>query len=119
MTNLITNKHKKLEHAKKPTRFQKRVSARMLRRAASAEIADDSASPATRSTKHADRKRSGNCPVCLARLTKNARGTRYVRSCSQCGAQFVPDLRCPRCETCRVWRGRDECRCKGCGNSVS
>ena len=119
MANLITNKHKKLEHAKKPSGFQKRVSARKLRREAAAEITGTDAQPATRPTKHAARKRSGICPICLDRLTKNSRGTRYVRSCHHCSAQYVPDLKCGRCGTNRVWRGRSECRCKGCGDVVS
>lgn len=119
MANLITNKHKKLDHEKSPSGFQKRVSARKLRRAATTEIADAVNMPATRPTKHSDRKRSGSCPICRGRLAKNARGTRYVRACNHCSAQIMPELRCGRCGTNRVWCGRTECRCKGCGNVVS
>ncbi len=118
MANLITNKHKQFEHSKKPTVFQKRMSARRLRRKASADFAEDAFMPVAHAAKFAKRKRSGVCPVCLGRLVKNARGTRYVRSCSHCTAQVLPDVRCTRCGTFRVWRGRAECRCKGCGNVV-
>ena len=118
MANLITNKHKKLEHAKKPSGFQKRTSARKLRRQVTTEITSPSALRTKRSPKHAARKRSGRCPICLHRLSKNSRGTRYVRSCPHCNAQVMPEVKCPRCSTFRVWGNNDETRCKGCGNPV-
>jgi hypothetical protein len=115
MTNLITNKHKKLEHAKKPSVFQKRLSARRLRHGA-ANLDDSDSQVASRSTKHAARKRSGVCPICLGTLVKNASGTRYVRSCGHCKGQLDPELRCDRCGTRRVWSNKSQSRCKGCGN---
>ena len=118
MANLITNKHKKQEHGERPTTYTKRLSARHIRRSANVTIDDDAGPLPHRPSKHAKRKRSGRCPVCTAKLAKNERGTRYIRKCSQCRSQFLPDIRCDRCATFRVWGGPRGYRCKGCGNPV-
>ena len=66
--------------------------------------------------KHWSRKRSGNCPVCLSRLKKNYKKTRYERKCNKCGAVLQKNIKCPFCSTNRVWMGREGNYCKGCGN---
>lgn len=118
MANLITNKHKKQEHGERPTAYTKRLSARHIRRSADVVMDDDAGLLPHRPSKHAKRKRSGRCPVCTTKLAKNGRGTRYIRKCSQCRSQFLPDIRCDRCATFRVWGGPRGYRCKGCGNPV-
>ena len=117
MSNLITNKHKNQEHGERPTKFQKRQANRRIRRTSTNDDTEI-AHVGSKSNRNAKRKRSGYCPICLSRLKRNKRMTRYVRQCSSCTAQFDPDLRCDRCGTNRVWRGKNECRCKGCGNVV-
>ena len=63
----------------------------------------------------ARRKKPGLCPVCLARLAKNARGTRYERRCLNCRATFQKTHKCLDCGTSRVWQGPEGTACKGCG----
>jgi hypothetical protein len=66
--------------------------------------------------KHSPRKRSGNCPVCLSRLRKNIKNTRYERKCNKCGAVLQKNIKCSFCDTNRVWMSRKGNYCKGCGN---
>lgn len=66
----------------------------------------------------ARRKKPGLCPVCLKRLAKNARGTRYERRCKNCRASFQKALKCLDCGTHRVWQGPEGTACKGCGRTV-
>ncbi len=73
MANLITNRHKRQEHGERPTVFTKRQSSRRLRRNSLDDAIDDKASLPHRPTKHANRKKSGVCPICLARLAKNSK----------------------------------------------
>jgi endogenous inhibitor of DNA gyrase (YacG/DUF329 family) len=121
----ITNKTKKKfsldPFAKHPGKFLKRDTSSRLRQNGKKVIALDSLlvvpthSPID---KRAQRKRTGHCPICIFKLMKNKKGTRYAYSCEQCKAQLKPDIRCPSCNTNRVWGGKDEMRCKGCGKSV-
>ncbi|MDJ0946842.1 MAG: hypothetical protein QNJ30_25620 [Kiloniellales bacterium] len=66
----------------------------------------------------ARRKKPGLCPVCLAKLEKNARGTRFERRCLNCRATFQKMLKCLDCGTSRVWQGPEGTVCKGCGRKV-
>jgi len=118
MANLITTRHKRPEHGERATPFTKRQSSRRIRRLALIEDIQELVPLPRRPTKHAKRKRSGNCPICLATLRKNSKGTRYIQRCDHCSSQLHPEIRCGRCGTFRVWRGSSECRCKGCGNVV-
>lgn len=118
MANLITNKHKQIS-PDKPSGFEKRLATRRLRRRADLEIQLARPSRNTGVSKHTARKRSGSCPICLGRLAKNAKRTRYVRECAHCQAHWAPDRRCGRCGTFRVWTNRLESRCKGCGHEVT
>lgn len=118
----ITNKIKKSlsrdPFAKHPSRFLKRDASRRLRqKAKEAILSDDVFMVRTTSPedKHDLRKRSGHCPLCLAKLLKNNKGTRYLRNCEQCKAQLHPEVRCTRCSASRVWSRAGEIRCKGCG----
>ena len=117
LANLITNKHKKQLHGERPNKFQKQQASRRIRKTQFDDSVDRPLAGGN-ADKHSKRKRSGNCPICIAKLERNNRMTRYVRKCSSCHAQFDPDLTCMRCNTNRVWRGKSECRCKGCGNIV-
>lgn len=119
VANLITNKHKKLEFVKKPSGFLKRLSARKLRREAIRELLQERPEGKSVSKKHADRKRSSKCPICLHRLQKNKKRSRYVNRCDHCHAQLNPMIRCLHCRTFRVWTSPNESRCKGCGKLVS
>ena len=118
MTSLISNKHKKLEYAKKPTKFLKQLSARKLRRKTFDEYAFSEFTTIKRHHKYVASKHPANCPICLERLQKNARGTRYLYACAHCLAQWTSDLKCFRCNTFRVWRNKKEARCKGCGHFI-
>lgn len=66
----------------------------------------------------ARRKKPELCPVCLAKLAKNARGTRYERRCLNCRASFQKLLKCLDCGTSRVWQGPEGTACKGCGRTA-
>lgn len=66
----------------------------------------------------ARRKKPGLCPVCLGKLVKNARGTRYERRCLKCRATLQKTLKCLDCGTKRVWQGPEGRACKGCGRKV-
>lgn len=66
----------------------------------------------------ARRKKPGHCPVCLAKLVKNARGSRYERRCLGCRASFQKLLKCLDCGTSRVWQGPEGIACKGCGRTA-
>jgi hypothetical protein len=121
----VTNKTKKSlsrdSFAKHPGRFLKRdTSGRLRQREKEAIASDDVVVIRTTSPedKHALRKQPGHCPLCLHKLKKNKKGTRYLRTCEQCKAQLRPEVRCPRCSTYRVWSRLGELRCKGCGNEV-
>lgn len=118
MANLITNKHKKLEFAKKPSGFQKRLSARKLRREAIRELLQERLARKSVSKKHAERKRSSKCPICLHRLQKKKKRSRYLNRCDHCHAQLNPMICCLHCRTFRVWTSPNESRCKGCGKVV-
>ena len=73
----------------------------------------------SKSDKHSARKKSGNCPVCLSKLKKNSKRTRYERKCNTCGAVLQKHVTCLFCGTNRVWMGRKGNYCKGCGNPYS
>ena len=121
----ITNKTKKSlsrdSFAKHPGRFLKRDTSGRLRQREKESIATDDISVIRTTSpedKHGLRKQPGRCPLCLSRLKKNKKGTRYLRTCKQCRAQLKPELRCPSCSTNRVWSRPGEVRCKGCGYEV-
>ncbi len=74
MANLITNRHKNQVHGERPTSFSKRISSRLVRRTAfDGNEGNDRPLP-HRPIKHADRKRSGVCPICITRLAKMQKG---------------------------------------------
>lgn len=121
----ITNRTKKSlsrdSFAKHPGRFLKRDTSGRLRQGEKEAIAKDDVlviRTTSHEDKHALRKQVGHCPLCLSKLKKNNKGTRYLRICGQCKAQINPEVRCPRCSTYRVWSCPGELRCKGCGNEV-
>ncbi|TQV65574.1 hypothetical protein FKG94_28555 [Exilibacterium tricleocarpae] len=62
------------------------------------------------------RKNSSRCPVCKEKLGKIGKGTRYKNQCFSCGAVLAKELKCGRCNTNRVWRGKKGIFCHGCGN---
>lgn len=121
----ITNKTKKSlsrdPFAKHPGKFLKQDTSGRLRQREKELIESDEITvihTTSPKDKHALRKQTGYCPVCIARLKKNKKGTRYFNSCEQCKAQLKSEIQCPHCSTNRVWGKRDELRCKGCGNEV-
>jgi len=63
----------------------------------------------------AKRKSVRHCPVCLDRLKKIGKGTRFSHQCKSCNAVLAKELICQFCTTNRVWRGKAGCFCHGCG----
>jgi hypothetical protein len=121
----INNKVKKSlsrdPYASHPGRFLKQDTNSRLRKKARRDIQTDDLHVVAGHSKHdkyAIRKQAGHCPVCMAKLRKNNRGTRYLYCCGKCKAQLKPVIRCPRCDTNRVWVHGSKMRCKGCGNEV-
>ena len=124
MGHQVTNKHKQAkfsDEGEPPSRWEKRMTARLLRREG---LESEGESSERRSTKprsldrRASRKQRDRCPVCEAKLRKIGKGTRYQRNCEACGAVHQKHLFCPSCSTHRVWAGRLGRWCKGCGHSV-
>jgi len=125
MSNLTTGKHKRNstgEWGKHPRKYLKRVGNKRLRSSESPRSIDSLIKEVpqhkTRSTKNSKRKRSGICPVCLSKLEKNSKGTRYWNFCITCGAAPDRDIKCPSCSTYRVWKGKQGAYCKGCGEQI-
>lgn len=118
MVNLITNRHKGQEHGERPTILTKKRSSRRLRRNSLNDAIDEKNTLPHRPKKHAVRKKSGVCPICLARLVKNSKKTRYEHRCEACKSQLKPEMQCTSCGTNRVWSGPSGQRCKGCGNAA-
>ena len=116
MSRLITNRDKQRrasdQTVKKPGQFIKRRASRGLRRG---QLETEEMRPSPGRDPLSLRKRSGRCPVCLAKLNKNAKRTRYEHSCRKCGASLQPTPNCRSCGTARVWVGPGGSRCKGCG----
>lgn len=65
----------------------------------------------------ADRKDPRRCPVCMAKLSKIGKGTRYQHSCKSCHSCLAKEIKCRYCSTFRVWRGKQGVYCHGCGKS--
>jgi len=124
--NLITTKTKKAysldSWAKHPRKFVKQDANRRIRRLGaikSTDLVEEEIPKYSSSTnKFVLRKRNGICPVCLGHLRKNSKGTRYQRICENCNAVYNFDIRCPSCNTYRVWSGKLGRWCKGCGHEV-
>ena len=117
----ITNKHKQAKSSdfdciKNPTSFIKKISNRLIRRES---IENNFVKAHSKTDSKANRKKSGNCPVCTSNLDKNSKGTRYLRECSNCKSRYDKDIKCGRCNTNRVWSGPKGAFCKGCGNEYA
>lgn len=125
MGNRISNKQKQAklsDHGEPPSSFVKKLTSRKMRRAALETEIDltvgRNSTPG--SVDHrAKRKRAGICPICMEKLQKNAKGTRYERVCRECGSVYRQKIICPSCGTRRVWTGKHGDWCKGCGKVVS
>jgi hypothetical protein len=65
------------------------------------------------------RKESGRCPVCTEKLGRIGKGTRHQNRCDSCGAVLAKELKCNRCNTNRVWRGKKGKYCHGCGHEYT
>jgi hypothetical protein len=118
---MITNRDKQAKASdfdclKHPGRFLKTKASRMLRRD-HVEAESDARPWPSRIDSRRQIKRSGVCPLCLERLKKNARGTRYERCCQACRAQWQPDLKCLHCSGEAIWSGAGRSICKRCGRS--
>gem|GEM_PF-3492029 len=122
INNKVKKKLSRDSYVRHPGKFLKQDTSGRLRQRESMVIADEEVlivrthSP---KDKHALRKQTGHCPVCISRLKKNKKGTRYSYICEHCKAQLKPEIRCPHCNTNRVWSHKSESRCKGCGNEIS
>lgn len=126
MGHQVTNKHKQAkfsDEGESPSRWDKRMTTRLLRREADFESrleTDEQRGTKPRSLdRRASRKQRDCCPVCEAKLRKIGKGTRYQRCCDACGAVHQKHLFCPSCSTYRVWAGRLGRWCKGCGKAVN
>lgn len=126
MSKQITGKHKQKstgEWGKHPRRFLKRTGNKRLRSSESPRSIEslftEKSQHKPRSSKNSKRKRSGTCPVCLSRLEKNSKGTRYWNFCKTCGATPDKKIKCPSCSTFRVWTGKQDAFCKGCGAQIN
>jgi hypothetical protein len=125
VAELITNKGKQKavsDHTERPNRFMKKWASCKIRNEENA-IIEEQITERYRSSpgkdKLSNRKRSGYCPVCLGRLRKNAKNTRYELQCRHCNAVLQRTWVCKSCNTRRVWVGREGARCKGCGKEQS
>jgi len=124
MASRVNNKAKQVKASDQTVRkqglFLKRRANRLLRRdGMPTDEGESKHHPISSKTdRFSLRKRSGRCPVCIERLKKNSRGTRYERCCRNCNAVLQADSRCNRCGTHRIWRGPQGVRCKGCGQEV-
>src|SRR5687768_5643296 len=122
----INNKVKKAlssdSFEKHPGKFLKRDASGRVRRTEKEVVEEfnvEKVRVPSQNDKNALRKQSGNCPICLSRLKRNARGTRFCHKCDECQAQLKPDLHCDHCGTNRVWGIGAEFRCKGCGKKTA
>ena len=80
------------------------------------KYSEDSLAPfKSKNDSRADRKDPRHCPVCISKLKRIDKGTRYERQCSNCHATFAKELKCSYCGTNRVWRGPKGIYCHGCG----
>jgi len=122
MNNRINNKHKKHstgEYAKHPRRYTKHLGNKRLRKSDNPKSLEMQFNRDPRyysqNRKNAKRKRSGICPVCLLKLEKNSKGTRYIKVCRSCGAALSEEIKCYSCASYRVWVSKIVAFCKGCG----
>ena len=78
---------------------------------------EDSQIPKNHSSVDARSMRKGakRCPICTASIHKVSKGTHYERRCRECLATFAKELYCNRCNSNRVWRGKQGIYCQGCG----
>jgi hypothetical protein len=121
MSRLITNKDKQKaisDSGEKPNKSMKSLTTKKLR-LAKKNVLNDQISEFTKPTpgkdSMSDRKKSGICPVCLTKLKKNEKRTRYERCCHACGSVLQNNRICFSCGTSRVWVGKSGAICKGCG----
>jgi hypothetical protein len=121
----INNKTKKSlsrdPFEKHPGKFLKRDTSGRIRQKAKNDIEQfdlEVVHTPSHRDKDAIRKQSGNCPLCLLRLERVARGTRFCNICQKCKAQLKPEIHCKHCDSNRVWGRAGEHRCKGCGKKV-
>jgi hypothetical protein len=56
-----------------------------------------------------------HCPVCLARLHRNASRTRLERACRSCQAHPSDGKTCRKCGAHAIWENKQAAACQACG----
>jgi len=122
---MISNRDKQAKMSdfdclKHPGKFTKSLTNRMLRRDKVTGGEEGSRPWPSQQDARGKIKRSGICPLCLERLQKIARGTRYEKLCRICKGMKDQERVCPYCDGREMWVAADGARavCKRCGKEA-